>query len=72
MLEAAGITLAAQLRRLGAVAAYRRIKQSCPSASLSLLWGLESAVSRIRWHVVAREHRTSLLPALESHERGVA
>jgi DNA transformation protein len=38
-------------------------------ASLNLLWALEGALSNIPWQVVAREHRTSLLLALEQCER---
>ncbi len=65
MLTAAGITDAAQLRRLGAVTAYLRVQQAGSRPSLNLLWGLESAITGQPWQQVAREHRTSLLLALE-------
>lgn len=68
MLAAAGITGLAQLRRLGAVAAYVRVRKSSPRASLNLLWALEGALSGTPWQVVAREHRTSLLLALEQQQ----
>jgi DNA transformation protein len=65
MLQAAGIRSTTQLRKLGSVAAYDRVKRTSPSASLNLLWGLEAALTGLPWQTVAREHRTSLLLALE-------
>ena len=65
MLAEAGVTSLAQLRALGAVAAYARVKRQNASASLNLLWALEGALSGLPWQQVAREHRTSLLLALE-------
>lgn len=70
MLAAAGVTTTAQLRALGAVATYVRVKAVWPAASLNLLWALEGALSGVPWRTVAREHRTSLLAALEQHEAG--
>jgi TfoX/Sxy family transcriptional regulator of competence genes len=67
---AAGITSMADLRRLGSVAAYARVKNREPAVTLNLLWALEGAISSLPWQTVAREHRTSLLLALEQHERG--
>ena len=68
MLAAAGIPDLATLRRLGAVAAYARVKRNDPRASLNLLWGLEAALTGLPWQTVAREHRTSLLLALDALE----
>jgi DNA transformation protein len=64
-LKAAGIGSAAQLRTLGSVQAYAQVKAHSPRASLNLLWALEGALTGLHWQVVAREHRTSLLLALE-------
>ena len=64
-LAVAGITTVAQLRRLGSVAAYVKAKQAGANVSLNLLWALEGALTGLPWKVVAREHRTSLLLALE-------
>ncbi len=72
MLECAGITSLSELRRLGAVAAYSQVRRSGANASLNLLWALEGALTGLAWQVVAKEHRTSLLLALEQHERGDA
>jgi DNA transformation protein len=65
MLAAAGIESVAQLRALGSVAAYVRVKRACPGASLNLLWALEGALTGLDWRTVAREHRTRLLLALD-------
>lgn len=65
MLKAAGIRTVAQLRKLGSVASYVKVKNSGLPASLNLLWALEGALTGLPWQVVAREHRTSLLLALE-------
>ena len=66
MLAAAGIRSVAQLKRLGAVRAYAKVKASGANASLNLLWALEGALTGLHWQVVAREHRLSLLLALEA------
>lgn len=68
MLERAGITSLDQLRNMGSVAAFARVKQSGAKPSLNLLWALEGALTGLAWQVVAREHRTSLLLALDRHE----
>jgi DNA transformation protein len=69
-LAAADITTVDQLRRLGSVAAYARAKRAGAKVSLNLLWALEGALTGLSWQEVAREHRTSLLLALDQHERG--
>lgn len=69
MLAKAGITSVAQLRRMGAVAAYAEARKVDTRASLNLLWALESALTGEPWQDIAREHRTSLLLALEVHEK---
>ena len=65
MLASAGIHSLEQLQHLGSVAAYVRVKKVAPAASLNLLWALEGALTGLRWQDVAREHRTSLLMALD-------
>lgn len=69
MLRKAGIDSLAQLRDVGSVAAYVSVKQAGCKPSLNLLWGLESVLSGEDWRVVARNHRASLLLALEAVER---
>ena len=67
-LQAAGIRTRKDLASLGAVEAYARVKRVEPKASLNLLWALEGALTGEHWRTVAKEHRTSLLLALEIHE----
>jgi DNA transformation protein len=69
-LAASGITSVRELRRQGSVAAFSAVRSRHPRASLNLLWALEGALTGLPWQTVAREHRTSLLLALEAHERG--
>jgi DNA transformation protein len=68
-LARAGITSVDQLRRLGSVAAFSKAKNTGARVSLNLLWALEAALTGLRWQEVARVHRTSLLLALEEHEK---
>lgn len=68
MLAAAGIRTQEELRALGAVAAFSRVRRTGGRPSLNLLWALEGALTGLPWQEVAREHRTSLLLALEAHE----
>jgi DNA transformation protein and related proteins len=68
MLVEAGISSVEQLRRLGSVRAYALVKETGANASLNLLWALEGAISGMPWQEVAREHRLSLLLALEANE----
>lgn len=72
MLMRAGITSVAQLRSLGAVAAYVIASRANGGVSLNLLWALESALTGVPWQTVARVHRTSLLLALEAAEQDAA
>lgn len=65
LLQAAGIVSMDQLRTLGAVAAYAQVQRTGQKVSLNLLWAMEGALSGLHWQHVAREHRTSLLLALE-------
>lgn len=71
LLALAGLRNVTQLRKLGAVAAFARVRQFSPRASLNLLWALEGALTGLPWQVVAREHRTSLLLALEQCQAGL-
>lgn len=68
MLTSAGVLSFEHLRQLGSVAAFVMTKKSGARVSLNLLWALEAALSGQPWQTVAREHRTSLLLALEAHE----
>lgn len=69
MLRAAGITSLSQLREIGAVRAYVMVKRAQCNPSLNFLWGLESAITGEHWRDVAKNHRASLLLALEEAEK---
>jgi DNA transformation protein and related proteins len=69
MLLAAGVHSLAKLRKLGAVAAYLKVKKVRSDASLNLLWALEGALTDTHWRVVAKESRTSLLIQLDDLSR---
>lgn len=69
MLRAAGITSLPRLREIGAVGAYVMVKRAGCKPSLNLLWGLEGLISGEHWRDVAKNHRASLLLALEGAER---
>ena len=69
VLAETGITSPEQLKKLGAVRVFCMAKRVEPKVTLNLLWALEGAILGQRWQQVAREHRTSLLLALEDHER---
>ena len=45
------------------------MKRLSDNVSLNLLWAIESALTGVPWQEIARRHRTSLLLALEQHER---
>lgn len=65
MLAEAGIASVARLRQLGAVEAWRRVRDCQPRASLNLLWALEGALTGRDWQEVARSERMRLLLALD-------
>jgi DNA transformation protein and related proteins len=68
VLVAAGVSSFAELRRLGSNVAYAKAKQHEPKVTLNLLWALEGALSSLPSQTVAKEHRTSLLLALEQYQ----
>jgi DNA transformation protein len=63
------VTQLEQLKRLGSVRVFSLAKQTEPRVTLNLLWALEGAILGQPWQSVAREHRASLILALEDHER---
>lgn len=65
------VTSVEQLQAIGSVAAYALVKRAAGNPRLNLLWALEGALTVLPWQAVAREHRTSLLLALDEYERRV-
>jgi len=72
MLARAGIRTPAQLRRLGAVAAYRRTRRAVPGASLNLLYALVGAIENRDWLEVRRNDRLALLLSVDGMDRHTA
>lgn len=68
ILTAAGIHSMEHLTMLGSVAAFAMAKRTGARVSLNLLWAIEGAITGESWQTIAREHRASLLLALESYE----
>lgn len=58
-----------ELKEIGAVEAYLKVKVIWPQASLNLLWALEGAICDEAWQDVARNKRLSLLMALEEAQK---
>jgi predicted flap endonuclease-1-like 5' DNA nuclease len=69
MLAQAGIRTEAQLRRLGAVPAYLRLRRHWPAASLNALYALAGAIEDRDWRDVRRDRKLELLTAIEDAER---
>jgi hypothetical protein len=64
-LAAVGITTPSELEALGAVEAYRRVKEAYPAqTSLNLLYALEGAILDVTW--------SDLPPALRERLRAAA
>lgn len=68
MLAKAGIVSDAQLKAMGAVAAFIAVKRAGGKPSLNLLWSLEGALTNRDWKEVAKRDRLSLLTQLETAE----
>ncbi len=59
----------AQLRELGSVLAYARVKRARGKANVTLIWALGGKLTDIRWRVIARKHRTIPLLARVEQQR---
>ena len=69
MLRRSGVGTPDQLRELGAVHAFLKVKRQGEAPSLNLLWALEGALSERSWQDVAKQDRLRLLLELEAAER---
>jgi len=65
-LHAVGIHNVADLRRLGAVEAYRAVKSRGFRASKVLLYAIEGALSDVHWNDVPAERKEALNKQLEA------
>ena len=65
-LSLVGIDTAAQLEEIGAVGAYRLLKDAFPGwTSLNSLWGIQAALMEIVWRQLPDEIKRQLLNELE-------
>jgi DNA transformation protein and related proteins len=65
-LTAIGIESSEQLEDIGAVEAYRLLKDAFPKwASLNALWGMQAALMEIDWRELPNELKDQLLDELE-------
>jgi len=65
-LEAVGIKSPQQLKRIGAVKAYRRIRDAGFKPTLNLLWALHGAINDLHWTLISPNEREELKKALDS------
>lgn len=66
-LAAVGIESLEDLERVGAVEAFRRVREIEPAkASLNLLWALQGALMDIHWTDVPDEIKQSLIDELDA------
>lgn len=60
-----GVELMEDLERVGAVEAYRRVRENRPGkASLNLLWALQGALMELHWTDVPEQVKERLLEEL--------
>ena len=69
MLAEVGITTADQLRELGSVEAYRRMKFAFGNrVSLNALWAIEAGLRGIAWRQLTADDKAALKAALHDPE----
>ncbi len=66
MLANVGIYHTEQIRTLGALETYWRVKAITPNASLNLLWALAGAIENVHWTKISRTTRSTLLRELDA------
>ena len=70
-LYAIGIETEDDIRALGSVEVYRRLKARFPDrVSLNALWGLEAMLLGIKWTQLTDDMKTTLLAGLENTGEG--
>jgi len=62
----AWLRAACALRRLGPVAAFRRVEQAGSNPSINLLYALEGAQENVRWDRLTRARRSELVRELDA------
>ncbi|MBI3673312.1 MAG: TfoX/Sxy family protein [Rhizobiales bacterium] len=70
MLAEAGVSTIAELRQLGAVRAYLRVKQLHPKfASLNLLWALVAGLEDRDWRELTKSEKDRLVAQVAGRRR---
>ncbi|MEU6412790.1 TfoX/Sxy family protein [Microbispora sp. NPDC046933] len=65
-LERVGIVDPGQLAELGAVEAYRRLRDAgIPGLSLNALWAMEGAIEDVDWRLIPAGRKRELLAELD-------
>ncbi len=54
-----------ELAQLGSVEAILRIREDDPTACYNMLYALEGAIQRLRWHAIPKEERSLLKQELD-------
>ena len=67
-IEATGITSVGELRKLGAVETYWRVKKVGFNVSLNLLYALEGAITNTHWSKLSHDQRSRLLIEVDARE----
>lgn len=68
-LRAANITSAGELRKIGAVAAYLRVREAGFRPSANLLYALAGALAGVHWNRLPKAERSRLLLELDAAEQ---
>ena len=64
-LDEVGIVTLDDLKKVGAVVAYRMVKARYPGATLNLLWSLEGAITGVDWRALPAERKSELRRSVE-------
>ena len=66
-LEEAGISSLRELRQIGSVEAYLRVKRMQPGGSLNLLWALEGVLLECDWRSLTADQKQELRERVEAY-----
>ena len=67
-LREVGVETVEQLRSLGAVEVYLRLRRERPDVSLNLLWAMSAGLDDRDWRDLTKEEKARLLAELENLE----
>ena len=64
-LKAVGVTTYEDLARIGSVETILKIREDDPGACYNMLYALEGAIQKVRWHALPKEERQLLKEELD-------